>query len=389
MDSICRQFVEYVVKEAPKHNKESVEESVAEAFALKKDRKVYRNKHFAVRFNYSKSSSESFGNTVLALSALKKYDSVPFFVVLVRKEADNLIWLANSTFLKKISHSSRNLTMTNIRGSFNGSDIIRDYNGMSNSPDNFEELFAIHQGLDWHDNLERLVEATSNIKPKSRKFVPTEAEQANIFQSIDRADDFIRSAHFSELEKDLNDRCFACRNEILKASRIGNTNIRGRLIESLITSDEKEREKIVAELRNMEEGLPLYETENKLGDYCTSYDNADAYTDIKTTVVYLNSNPKAYNVDKFLKQMSDTRSVFFFFFVGVDETSVFKTLLCSVYHSKLVDNTLFQFHWAGRSTRGVAQFRGAAIDEMLEEENFVNDIDKEKCKKFIIGLLQR
>ena len=119
------------------------------------------------------------------------------------------------------------------------------------------------------------------------------------------------------------------------------------------------------------------------------FNNGDTYTDIKTKVIYLNSNPKAYNVDKFLKQMSDSRSIFLFFFIGVDENSIFKTLLCSVYHGKLIDNTILQFHWAGRNTRGVAQFNGIAIDEMLKENSFKNHIDEQKAISFLEDLLKR
>lgn len=87
--------------------------------------------------------------------------------------------------------------------------------------------------------------------------------------------------------------------------------------------------------------------------------------------------------------MADSRSVFLFFFIGVDENSIFKTLLCSVYHDKLVDNTILQFNWAGRNTRGAAQFNGFAIDEMLKEENFTNSIYVDKAKAFLKKLLDR
>ena len=142
-------------------------------------------------------------------------------------------------------------------------------------------------------------------------------------------------------------------------------------------------------LHNLEAALPSYDTKNGLGDYYREFNNGDTYTDIKTKVIYLNSNPKAYNVDKFLKQMSDSRSIFLFFFIGVDENSIFKTLLCSVYHGKLIDNTILQFHWAGRNTRGVAQFNGIAIDEMLKENSFKNHIDEQKAISFLEDLLKR
>lgn len=389
MNIKCREFVEYIVTQAPKHNKQVVEDAICSKYHLTKDRKVYHSDYFAVRFSYSKSSSDSFTNTILSLSALEKYDKIPFFVVLVRQNADNLILLSNTTFLRKISHSSQELSMTNIKGSFNGSDILRNFDGKDNIPENFDYLFSIHQGLDWEDNLSRLVDASSRIRPRNEKFVPTDNEKDNIFNSISRAKSFMESYNFGILEKDLNDRCEKSRNEILIASHIENTNIRGRLIESLITSNEEERQRIIANLHDLETALPAYDTKNGLGDYCRQFDNGDTYTDIKTKVVYLNSNPKAYNIDKFLRQMSDTKSIFLFFFIGVDENSVFKTLLCSVYHGKLIDNTILQFHWAGRSTRGAAQFNGTAIDEMLNEEKFTNQIDSDKAKAFLTDLLNR
>lgn len=389
MNTNCKEFVRFIIEEAPKHNKAYVEDAANRKYHFVKDRKVYHNQYFAVRFSYSKSSSESFSNTVLSLSALEKYDKIPFFVVLVRQSADNLIFLANTTFLKKISHSSQELSMTNIKGSFNGSDIMRDFGGTLNSPQNFDYLFAIHQGLEWEDNLMRLVDATSNIKGSIHKFFPSNEEKNTIFDSIRRAKEFVISKYYKVLNDDLNERCNKCRNEILIASHIENTNIRGRLIESLITSNDEERQFLIDNLKDLENALPSYDTKNGLGDYHVEYENADTYTDIKTKVIYLNSNPKAYNVDKFLKQMADSRSVFMFFFIGIDENDIFNTLLCSVYHNKLIDNTIMQFHWAGRSTRGAAQFNGTAIDEMLKNGQFKNEIDDLKACEFIKKLLER
>lgn len=389
MNSKCKEFVEYIVNGAPQHNKQAVEDDVCAHFHLTLDRKVYHNEYFAVRFSYSKSDSDTFGNTVLSLSALEKYDKIPFFVVLVRKSCANLILLANTTFLKKISHSSQELSMTNIKGSFNGSDIMREFNNRKNAPENFDYLFAVHQGMDWEDNIFRLVEASSSIKPVNQKFEPTEAERTNIFASINRAYSFVKSDNFRVLEDDLNERCNKCKREILIASHIENTNIRGRLIESLITSNDIERQHIISNLHNLEAALPSYDTKNGLGDYYREFDNGDTYTDIKTKIVYLNSNPKAYNIDKFLQKMAGPKSVFLFFFIGIDESSKFKTLLCSVYHGKLIDNTVLQFYWAGRNTRGVAQFNGTAIDEMLKDESFVNEIDVTKSEAFLNKLLNR
>ena len=54
---------------------------VVKTFGLTKDRSVYYCADYAIRF--SSSASRNFGNTVLSLSNLRKYDDRPFIVCLV------------------------------------------------------------------------------------------------------------------------------------------------------------------------------------------------------------------------------------------------------------------------------------------------------------------
>ena len=103
-------------------DKSRLEPIIKEKFNLTIDRSVYYNEHFSIRFSQSK--TESFSNTVLSLSALQKYDSKPFIVCLVMPDKNRLM-LANTSCLSKISHSSHELRMDNIKGSFNGSDIMK------------------------------------------------------------------------------------------------------------------------------------------------------------------------------------------------------------------------------------------------------------------------
>ena len=81
MNATCKEFVRYIMEDAPKYNKASVEDAALHKYHFVKDRTIYHNQYFAVRFSYSKSSSDSFSNTILSLSALEKYDKIPFFVV--------------------------------------------------------------------------------------------------------------------------------------------------------------------------------------------------------------------------------------------------------------------------------------------------------------------
>lgn len=172
------------------------------------------------------------------------------------------------------------------------------------------------------------------------------------------------------------------------ASRIENVNIRGRLIEALVTSDDETRAKLKQALAKAESELPIYDTKNGLGDYRVSFSNGNTYTDIKTKIVYLDSNPKAFNIDKFLEVMSEDNSVFLFYFIGIDEKEIVNTALCSVYHKELTETTVKQFHWAGRNSRGVTQFIGKVLNDIINSKPFKNNIDEAAAKRFIDKLIE-
>lgn len=385
MSPIVKDFILYVQKVMPKDSKKRAQEETQKQFNMTKDGTVFYTEHFAVRFCESKKGSLS--NTVLALSKLQKFDNIPFFVVFIIKQQDCQIYLANSSLLKKISHSSHELKPNNIKGSFNGSDIIKVYNETANTPENFNQLFAIHEGFTWKENLERLVESTSQIEARSKRFTPNEKQTHNICASVDRAKEFIESEDYQTLKNDLDERVHQNLQAILIASRIENVNIRGRLIEYLVTSGNNT---ILDDLSYIEKQLPVFDTKNGLGDYVKKFHDRKTYTDIKTKIMYLSSNPKAYNIDKFLECMSEEDSVFMFYFIDINETGVAKCVLCSVYDKQLIDATICQFHWAGRATRGVAQFNGSILSDILNSPTIhKHEIASEKSISFLEYLLQR
>ncbi len=388
MNDIVVDFVNYIVSDqAPKNNKETVASEVVKKYGLIQDRKVFYCDFFAVRFSYSKNNS--FSNTILSLSHLQKFDNIPFFVVLIKQNGNNLLYLANSSFLSKISHSSQLLSMTNIKGSFNGSDIIKQYEGIENCAANVLRLYPFHYEADWNDNLARLVDATNSIQGTGHKFLPDAAELSNINDSYRRAFAFVNSANFHVLKQDLDDRVNRQIDAIMVASHIPNVNIRGRLIEYLIASDDNQRDFAASEVVNMTKRLPIYDTHNGLGDYVRSFEADEAYTDIKTKILYLDSNPKAYNIDKFLSCMSKPNTVFLFYFVGIGKCDVHNKILCSVYDSRLISATVIQHHWSGRNSRGVTQFVGEKINGLLNVVDFQNEINNQSCANFIQSLLCR
>jgi hypothetical protein len=323
----------------------------------------------------------NFGNTVASLSRLQKYDDRPFISCIVTPAENNCL-LANTTFLKKISHSSHELRENNIRGSFNGSDIGREFEGISNEPSNFGRLFAIHAAIGFEGNLARLVEATNNISPTGHKFAVDDALKANILSAPKRAAAFAKSAESATLKGDLDSKVEKFKSEILLAALIENVNVRGRVIEYLIAGeDERLRQEIIAALKLGKRGLPQFKTENSLGDYSRSFPSFDTETDVKTKIMILASNPKAYNLDKMLEFLCGDRSVFMFYFVGVEPGRIVNTVLASMFQVRLLDATILLKHWSGRNSRGVTQFEGRAINQLIE--NPEQDIDEQRATAFL------
>ena len=372
-------FIEFIKSQDGIGNKAKLTGLAVQKFGMIKDRSVYYCNSFAVRF--SQSSSGSFSNTVLSLSNLQKYDNIPFLVCLVT-DNENKIFLANTTLLTKISHSSQTLSVYNIKGSFNGSDIIKEFEGIPNNRDNIQKLYAIHAEIGFEGNLVRLVEATTNINPTDKKFEIGATEKENIKKSIQRAIEFCSLQEFHTLKSELDNKVKQYQNEILIASHIENVNIRGRIIEYFIAGDDENlKAQLVSDITEEYNKLPAFKTENTLGDYVRIFDNHHTETDVKTKIVLLNSNPKAYNIDKFLEFHNRSNTVFMFYFIGIDAERIFNNILVSVYQHDLVKSTILLRHWAGRNSRGVTQFEGSTIQKLLERPS--TQIDEKTAREFL------
>ncbi|MDD3773486.1 MAG: hypothetical protein PHC38_12660 [Weeksellaceae bacterium] len=376
-------FIEFVKSKNGIGNKAVLIEDVQKTFKLTKDRSVFYSKNFSVRFSYS--SSNSFSNTVISLSNLQKYDHLPFFVCLVTPQ-ENILYIANSTFLQKVSHSSQQFRVDNIRGSINGSDIVKTFGKLTNSPENFEKLFSIHAELGFDGNLARLVEATNNISPSGIKFVVSEKAKNAILSAPARAISFVESKDYLQLKSELDAKVNQYKNEILIAGFIENVNIRGRIIEYLIAGeDERLRESLVQALHNSNRIIPNFQTQNNLGDYIKIFNNFDTATDVKTKIMVLSSNPKAYNIDKVLEFLAKDKSVFMFYFIGIEPNKIVNQILISMFQSDLLRSTILLKHWSGRNSRGVTQFEGSIIHKLILSPN--NDTDESESIDFLKQLI--
>lgn len=377
------QLVEFISTKDGITDKKQLESQVKLKFNLTKDRSVFYCDWFAIRFCQSKLNSSTFSGVVLSLSKLQKFDSTPFIVCLVTP-TKNYLFLANSTYLKKISHSSQQLRTDNIRGSFLGSNILRNYAGIDNIPENFEFLYTSHENYTFEENLERLVEATNNIVPKGKRFVPNDEQEECIKKSVDRAISFLESEEYDILNNDLNNRVYSVEAEIAIAAFIDNVNLRGRIIEYLITAEDDLKATLMQCLHDSEP-LPQIFTDDKLGDYEREFEHYITETDIKTKVLFLSSNPKGYNIDKLLSFLSKKNSVYLVYVVAIDNNKKIQTQLCSMFNHQLLSGTRIIKHWAGRNSRGVTQYDGKDLEAVVNE--FDGKVDYKASMCFIENCL--
>lgn len=319
---------------------------------------------FAIRF--SSASGASFSNVVTSLSKLHTVDRLPFVVCIIRPAGIELL-LANSTFIRRVSHSSHRLDVDNVRGSFLGHDISRFFEGIRNSPENFECLFAIHSQLTWEENVERIVANTRHIKAIGTAFEISESHESKILASADTAKGLSDHPQYQRIETELMEIVHSRRREILKASQIDNINQRGNKIEQLITGAANRHE---------------------LGDLSFSLDiGTNVIVDVKTKILTLSSNPKGYNIDKLLLALATGNNTFSFFFVGIDPNKeLLLGRLVSFLDVRIVEATQIQFHWAGRNSRGVTQLTKNITT--VFDEDFCETIDVTKAREFLMGLIK-
>lgn len=141
------------------------------------------------------------------------------------------------------------------------------------------------------------------------------------------------------------------------------------------------RQELIDALKAGDKGLPRFKTDNTLGDYSRMFPAYDTQTDVKTKIMILSSNPKAYNLDKMLEFLSRYRSVFMFYFVGVDPGRIVNTVLVSMFQERLLRATIVLKHWAGRNSRGVTQFEGTTINDLVM--NPESGINGDEARQFL------
>jgi len=349
-------------------------EDLTSLFQMTKKGKLFiaDSEEYAVRFSYS--SKDSFANTVLALKNVLKFDHIPIILCLLKPTSYEFM-LVNTTFLKKISHSSKALTETNIRGSFLGHDIMREIKVAAdrvipNEPQYFDELFAFHESIETADNISRLVEETSQISSQKSAFVIDEAMTERIHQSLLYS--YTKNDELERVKAELDQLVFKYSDEILNIAKEESTNVnlRGNRIEQLLTKEGLNQHGLADETVMLDDGGRLL-------------------IDIKTSTGSATANPKLYNVDKQLEALSDGHTVCAVYMIHINaELQQIDTYMVNCFDEDILDHTLIQHHWSGRSSRGSSQLH-ARVFQALAAKDREPRFNPERALSFIDELIAR
>ncbi|MCY4298465.1 MAG: hypothetical protein OXC61_04115 [Flavobacteriaceae bacterium] len=238
-----------------------------------------------------------------------------------------------------------------------------------------------------------MVEKTNNIVPNGSKLQVTDLMKDIILDAPKRAISFTISRDFKTLEKILINNLKKYEGYIKVASLIEDPKTRGVVIEGFITGEKRVIDSFCKNKDDQNTFLTEVKSENGLGDYEKSFDQFLTKTDVKTKVLYDKSNPKAYNIDKFLEFMSNDKSVFMFFFVGLkpkeynnNENISIENALINVFQVEILKKTRIQYHLSGRNSRGGTLLNGEVIKTLLlVPKNNINEIES---RDFLIKLME-
>ncbi|MDR2456903.1 MAG: hypothetical protein LBD41_00230 [Clostridiales Family XIII bacterium] len=84
--------------------------------------------------------------------------------------------------------------------------------------------------------------------------------------------------------------------------------------------------------------------------------------------------------------LTKDRSVFLFYFIGIMPKQIIGQVLISMFQDDLRNSTHLLAHWAGRNSRGVAQFSGQVLDNLIKTPN--NNIDIKQSQEYLNHLME-
>lgn len=343
----------------PQGGKDELVAALIQRFTLIKQRALLVGDAFVVRVSQN-SADTGFPNAVVAFKKIVKHDALPVIACLITPNRCDL-YLANPTFLRKVSHTSHGLTDQKLVGSILGSDIAVAHEGTANTPENFAALWAVHQREDHSAHRARIIAATQAIAGARTLWSPSPPEVDRILTAPQLAHAISDEPDYVKLAARLDAVTQQKRDRILAAARDTNAKTRGDRIEKLVTGAAKNQ---------------------GLGDLAVQVLTVTISVNVKSKRLDLSSAPKAYNVKKLLQDLALGNRLLAILFVGVDPNrDLVMTRLVSVFDRTLLAAARIDLRWSGRGTRGTIQFSGSL--DAIWREGFHESIDVGRAQELL------
>lgn len=362
-------FVKNNNKKTAKQIKEEIEKEFGKKFNIEKNRSLWIFSDFVIRFS-SVENEKNGGNTICSFKKIIKYDYIPCICCVIRPQKVDF-FLMNLSFVKKISHSSIRLIKDKIRGSINLPDILKIYQDIPNSFNNFNKLFFIHKNQNKNNNIERIIGNTENVVSNKIKFNPTDEEKIKIIKAIYLSKEISDSEQYKNIDYQLKEEIKYKKMSIIQCAKENNTKNRGDSIEKIITGTE-----IDHDICDFEKTFYYNLNEIHLG------------IGLKTrTLSGKNSSPCLYNIDKMLRYLSIDYNLFSLFMIRINiEEEKIDSVLISIFDQIILKKTMINPHWASKNSRGHAQLSHKNCQSIYNYD-FKEKIDIDIAKEYIEKLL--
>ena len=165
-----------------------------------------------------------------------------------------------------------------------------------------------------------------------------------------------------QIEANLDVQVNAEKKYILSAAQSydHNVNLRGRIIEKLVSGTTNDIKKIK---ESLETNKPLsLTTKDALADYQLSLDKYNVAIDIKSSVLEKESQPKGVYIDDMLQFLGQANTIFLIYLVGIQlENKNIVTKLVPIFDQNILKGSHIENAWSGRDTRGHIQFNGNSM----------------------------
>jgi len=261
------------------------------------------------RFLWTKFDEWIPSNTYLSIKNIYIYDEMPILVVLVRPNWYNIsLW--NTSFVNKVSHSSKGSLLNEETGEFTLLGSVNYSNLFIDSDiEKLDDLWNFHIENDKNENIKRILKKTSEISWYG--YEPVHLDEYSIQTFIQKTTKIHNDVYDELLEHISN----AFSHNAIEIWKIFNEE----------PSPKRRWEKIQSLITWMEDN------DHEFADVYYELWDKSILINIKTidlTLASFNSSPQAFSIDKLLNNIdSDDSFAFYFFIITKTEKWIFFNLV--------------------------------------------------------------